>query len=134
MSLLLLAAAAAQAPLAVPAITVDKCGAPVRLEAEVSEISPDTVVAQYKRPADTLPVIVDDRTASAMAVSVPTVAYDQPLVVRNIRTGQIVEYPEVVERRQPASVVTEIRTDGIVSTATDMYIVTTEEGADDPAC
>ena len=133
--LLVAAAAAAQVPLTVPALTVDKCGAPIRLEAEVTEISPDTVVAEYEYPAASLPVILDDRTSSAMAVSVPTVAYDQPLVLRNIRTGQIVEYPEIVEHRRPESVVTEIRTDsGFISTVTDAYIVTDNGSTGEPDC
>lgn len=130
MSILLAVAAAVQAPLSVPAITVDKCGAPVRLEAEVTELGSETVVAQYEHPAASVPVIVDDRTASAMAVSVPTVAYDQPLVLRNVRTGAIIEYPEVVQHRRPESVVTEIRTDqSFISTATDAYIIDAPEPA-----
>ena len=135
MSLLLMAAAAAaQAPLGTSIIPVDNCEAPVRLEAGAPEIMPGTTIAQHSHNGSTLPVILDDRTDSAMAVSVPTVSYDQPLVMRNLRTGQIIEYPEIVEHRQPASTVTEIRTDAITSTATDMYIVTNTGSGTKPGC
>ena len=127
MSLLLFAAAAVQVPLSVPVITVDRCGEQINLEGEVTTLGPDGLIAKYNRPAPDVLVVIDDRTTSALAVSVPTIAYDQPLALLNARTGLVTEYPEIVQHHRPDSVVADVQNGAITSTATDAYIVSESE-------
>lgn len=89
----------------IPSISIDVDGRSTPLDSRVLLDAKDSVLVVYSKPLDIIPMTVVDGTGGMLETSVPTISFDQPLAMRNDRTGLITVYPTVVMHRTPTVVV-----------------------------
>lgn len=112
--LIALALQAALPAMTIPQVSVDQCGRKTHLAPDVTGIAPGEIRVDYKRPAQVVVATLDDGTDGVVPMTVPGLSYDQTLALRNERTGEIIEFKDVVERKTPVVVVDSPR-DGTAS-------------------
>lgn len=89
----------------VPSISMDVDGRSTTLDSRVVSDSKSSILVVYSKPLNTIPMTVVDGTDGVLDTTIPTISFDQPLAVRNERTGLITVYPTVVMHRTPTVVV-----------------------------
>lgn len=88
-----------------PGITIDVNGSPTRLQPRIVRTGKDRIEVAYEEPVDTIPMTVHDGTNGILETTIPTISFEQPLALRNARTGLVTVYPTVIMRRAPTVVV-----------------------------
>lgn len=96
---------AGEIPLTIPILTMSVAGVPTPMESH-ARFQDGALHVDYGLPTTTtVPVELKDGTSGAIPMSVPQVTYDQPLVLQNVRTGEIHTVEGVVEHKTPVMVV-----------------------------
>jgi hypothetical protein len=112
--LIALALQAALPAMTVPQVSVDLCGEKTHLQPDVTGVAPGELRVDYRRPAQVVLATLDDGTDGVVPMTLPGLSYDQTFALKNERTGEIVEFKDVVERRTPV-VVADAPRDGTAS-------------------
>lgn len=104
-----------QIPSTVPVVTMEVGGRPVVMDSH-ARTDGHGMHVEYSLPSVTVPVELKDGTGGVIPMSIPDVSYDQPLVLRNARTGETHTVEGVVQHREPVMVV-----HGASASARDAY-------------
>lgn len=91
--------------LSVPGVSVDIEGRQTQLDPSIVSHDDKGIVVAYGEPKDTIPMTVHDGTNGVLDTSVPTISFDQPMALRDSRTGLVTVYPDVIMHRTPTVVV-----------------------------
>jgi len=89
----------------VPSVSMDVQGRRTTLDSRVLSDEDNRIVVAYSEPKDTIQMTVHDGTDGVLQTTIPTISFDQPLAIRNDRTGLVTVYPTVVMHRTPTVVV-----------------------------
>lgn len=112
--LIALALQAALPTMTVPQVSVEQCGERKHLQADVVAVAPDELQIDYRRPARVVRATLDDGTGGVVPMTVPGLSYDQTFALKNERTGEVIEFKDIVEHRTPV-VVADTPRDGTAS-------------------
>jgi hypothetical protein len=112
------AAPVREIPMTVPAMTAEVDGRVMKFDSTARVLGDELMHVEYHAPITTVPVVLEDGTNGAIPMTVPSVTYDQALVVRNVRTGEVHTVPGVIQHRAPVMVVRS-------ASARDSYVVGT---------
>lgn len=91
--------------LSVPGVSVDIDGRRTQLEPKVVTDDGKGILVAYGEPHDTVPMTVHDGTDGLLETTVPTISFDQPMAMRDSRTGLVTVYPDVLMHRTPTVIV-----------------------------
>lgn len=98
------APAAAIPPMTIPRVTVEEHGQNKPMDSQIRTIAPDKIEIEYRKSRGEVPITMIDGTNGVIPMTMPKVSYDQPLVLKDVITGQITKIPGVVEHREPVVV------------------------------
>lgn len=112
------AAPVKEIPMTVPALSAEVDGRRMTFDSTARILGDEMMHVEYHAPIVTVPVVMRDGTDGAVPMNVPHVTYDQALIVKNMRTGEVHTVPGVMQHREPVMVVKS-------ASARDAYVVGT---------
>lgn len=91
-------------PLTVPRVSVQVDGKPTTLDSQLRKATPDSITVDYSSTRKVVTAVLEDGTDGVIPMSVPGIAYDQPLAYRDRTSGEVRIMPALTEHREPVVV------------------------------